>query len=75
MKRESLQKSDELVRLCYAEKEFCQMQKWDLNLFQAWLQAVWGVEYLPGDLFGEFTISIIDEDKYIFFLLKYPDQY
>jgi hypothetical protein len=48
-----------------------------MNKFQEWLAETWGLKYISQNNFigCDWEFNILDEAKYTFFLLKYPDQY
>jgi hypothetical protein len=70
------QYSEDLRRLCYAQREFEKINPvWNLDQFQQWLNDNWGVHWLEQAEFPGPYIQVLDQDKYIFFVLKFPSHY
>jgi hypothetical protein len=64
---------EDLHRVCHAQLEWEKINPvWNLDQFQQWLRDNWGVHWLgpPGPCF-----QVLDQDKYIFFVLKFPSHY
>lgn len=52
-----------------AEGVFCDSYEWDIEEFNRWLDEYYGVQFISWD--PENHISVIDEAKYLLFLLRF----
>lgn len=74
---------DDLERLCHAEEEFTEIfgeDSWNVEDYNYWLAERYGVKFTPisldevslSEIENASFIEVLDPDRYLFFLLKWP---